>query len=42
MLRAICKTADFDELYDTQAWSCGVRKVIRNLSGRRRIGTGKR
>jgi hypothetical protein len=27
MLRAICTTADFDVLYDTQASSCGIRKV---------------
>ena len=24
MLRAIWSTADLDELYDTQAWSCDV------------------
>ena len=30
MLRAIWSTADFDELYDTQAWSCDTKHTQKN------------
>lgn len=39
MLRAICSTADFDVLYDTQGWPCDTTSDTNNIRGGRVFNT---